>query len=243
MLGEGPRFIIENQQIRSPDGLVAKRLSYAEMAILIALIDAKGNAVSRDKLMILGWPGKIVVANSLNMAISSLRRMLRELEIGNVIVTIPKVGFRLEKHYLLAYINGDLCEEQHNNFSSSNVALEVEFNNHEGTIREVADELVDIAKPRNHHGLFFKKTISLILFFNLFSLLQLTSHKPRLACEIVTDGVQVCARDIDSKMIIAVRRYLSTFSIKKPVLIWAERNPHQEDGFKLYIVGEPNYVR
>lgn len=248
MSDQGPKFIIENQQIRSLEGLVAKKLSYAEMAILIALIDAKGNVVSRNTLMTLGWPGKIVVANSLNMAILSLRRMLSELEIGNVIVTVPKVGFRLEKHYLLAYVNSSLCEQEGGGNNSgndflSNAGREDVINNHEDTVSDVVEELIDINRSRKYHGIILMSVLSFFLFLNLFLLLQLSSHKPKLACESVMVGGQVCARDIDSEMIEAVRRYLLNFSAKKPVLIWAERNPHQGNGFKFYIVGESNYAQ
>lgn len=246
MSGEGPKFIIENQQIRSLEGLVTKRLSYAEMAILIALVDAKGNAVSRDTLMTLGWPGKIVVANSLNMAILSLRRILRALEIGDVVVTIPKVGFRIEKYYLFSYINDSLCEAQDDNNSNeplSKVDRETALDNHGSSMREEREKRIEIAKPRSYHVLILKSVLILLLFVDLFLFLQLSSHKPKLTCEMVMDGVQVCARDIDSDMLNAARRHLSILSIRKPALIWSERNPHQGDGFKFYIVGEPEHVR
>jgi DNA-binding winged helix-turn-helix (wHTH) protein len=44
--------------------------------LLLALIDARGEAISKDRLMTLVWPGRIVEENTLESQISILRRAL-----------------------------------------------------------------------------------------------------------------------------------------------------------------------
>lgn len=62
--------------------------------ILQTLLDAAGEPVTKQQLMDAAWPGMIVEEGSLSVLISNLRRMLGE-GTEAVIVTVPRVGYRL----------------------------------------------------------------------------------------------------------------------------------------------------
>ena len=64
--------------------------------VLIALIEANGYVVSKEKLYKKVWPDTIVTENSLNKAISELRKIFNESRVGpRFIETIPKKGYRI----------------------------------------------------------------------------------------------------------------------------------------------------
>lgn len=64
--------------------------------VLIALIEANGYVVSKEKLYKKVWPDTIVTDNSLNKAISELRKIFNESRVGpRFIETIPKKGYRI----------------------------------------------------------------------------------------------------------------------------------------------------
>lgn len=66
------------------------------MLVLLALADADGGVVSRDDLTSKAWDGRFVAEDSINGAISEIRRALRELGAKGVeLETIPKIGYRL----------------------------------------------------------------------------------------------------------------------------------------------------
>lgn len=96
-------IVVYSDGVKSICGEVSKRLSSSEVNILIALIEAGGEVVSRSELMRVGWPEKIVVANSLNMAILSIRRALFPFGKDKNVVTMPRIGFRLEQCHTFSY--------------------------------------------------------------------------------------------------------------------------------------------
>jgi TolB-like protein/Flp pilus assembly protein TadD len=62
--------------------------------LFAALVEAKGEAVSKDKLMECAWPGLIVEESNLSVQISALRRALGD-DGDSFIITVPRVGYRL----------------------------------------------------------------------------------------------------------------------------------------------------
>jgi DNA-binding winged helix-turn-helix (wHTH) protein/tetratricopeptide (TPR) repeat protein len=66
------------------------------MQVLVALARAQGAVVSRDELVQACWGGRIVGEDSINRAISRLRRLAKGRGGGDfAIETVPKVGYRL----------------------------------------------------------------------------------------------------------------------------------------------------
>ncbi|MEO6013233.1 MAG: winged helix-turn-helix domain-containing protein [Devosia sp.] len=62
--------------------------------LIAALLEAGGEAVSKDVLMERVWPGTAIEEGSLTVQISALRRQLGE-GAGAMIVTVPRIGYRL----------------------------------------------------------------------------------------------------------------------------------------------------
>ncbi|MCT2557377.1 winged helix-turn-helix domain-containing protein [Tsuneonella sp. YG55] len=73
------------------------------MQVLVALVDAGGEVLTRDDLIRVCWKGQIVGDDAVNRAISAVRRAARETDGGFGVETIPRIGFRL-----LAEENGEL---------------------------------------------------------------------------------------------------------------------------------------
>lgn len=64
--------------------------------VLITLIEANGYVVSKEKLYEKVWPDTIVTDNSLNKAISELRKIFNDSRVGpRFIETIPNKGYRI----------------------------------------------------------------------------------------------------------------------------------------------------
>lgn len=65
-------------------------------ALLAALLDARGNVVSKDVLLEAAWPGAIVEESNLAVQIAALRKILGSQQSGaEWIVTVPRLGYRL----------------------------------------------------------------------------------------------------------------------------------------------------
>ena len=72
----------------------AMELDRSGAAVLAALLDAAGEEVSKDRLLELGWPGRLVHENSLAKTISRLRHLLGRD--GRALVTVHGYGYRLD---------------------------------------------------------------------------------------------------------------------------------------------------
>ncbi|MGS4880427.1 winged helix-turn-helix domain-containing protein [Photobacterium damselae] len=75
---------------------ITTKLSASETKILQYLIDNSGEIVSRETLLEIGWPEKIVVPNSLNVAIANLRKAFKTK--NEIIITIKGAGFTVAKN-------------------------------------------------------------------------------------------------------------------------------------------------
>lgn len=73
-------------------------ITHSSSRCLTALLDAKGEIISRKDLLQFGWgyAGLVVTSNSLSQAISLLRKAFKEIGLDMVtIATVSKIGYRL----------------------------------------------------------------------------------------------------------------------------------------------------
>jgi DNA-binding winged helix-turn-helix (wHTH) protein len=91
----GP-FILDRERRQLTRGGQSVPVGHRGYALLEALLDARGEPVSRETLMQRAWPGTIIEEGSLTVQVSALRRQLGD-DAGAVIVTVPRVGYRLVK--------------------------------------------------------------------------------------------------------------------------------------------------
>lgn len=83
------------REARTQGGAV-RRLSPRALGVLLTLVQAGGDAVSRAALLDAVWPDVNVCDDSLTQAIAELRRTLGKTQDGtSFIETIPKTGYRL----------------------------------------------------------------------------------------------------------------------------------------------------
>lgn len=76
-------------------GKVIGKLNYSERLILEYLINNPNEIASKDDLLAVGWPNRLVVPNSLNIAIRNIRNILEIAGVEDEPETVPKYGFRL----------------------------------------------------------------------------------------------------------------------------------------------------
>lgn len=89
------------RQLTGPGGSAVLRPQV--MLVFLSLFDAQGGVVTRDELVERAWSGRFVAEDSLNGAISEIRRALRTSGAHEVeIVTVPKTGYRLQHPELAA---------------------------------------------------------------------------------------------------------------------------------------------
>ncbi|WP_318462964.1 winged helix-turn-helix domain-containing protein [Photobacterium leiognathi] len=87
---------IESQSIlKTPESTL--KLNLSEQYILSYLIDNYGNPVTKDELLKVGWPDRIVTEASLFQVIRALRVKLNEKKKGDVIETLPRVGYQIRE--------------------------------------------------------------------------------------------------------------------------------------------------
>lgn len=83
---------LDSGEISSSEHDPLIRLGAAETRLLARLLEADGEHVSRQDLLQIGWPGKVVGPNSLNVAIANLRRNLPS---PLRLITLPRLGYRI----------------------------------------------------------------------------------------------------------------------------------------------------
>jgi cholera toxin transcriptional activator len=77
-------------------------LGYSSSRILEILIDRADAIVSRDDIFVFAWPDRIVGQNSLNQAISTIRELLADDELREIIQTVPRRGYQFNSKYLVS---------------------------------------------------------------------------------------------------------------------------------------------
>ena len=85
--------VFEPQKSAYTNQETTTKLSASETKILQFLIDNSGEIISREKLLEIGWPDKVVVPNSLNVAIANLRKAFKSK--NEIIITIKGAGFTI----------------------------------------------------------------------------------------------------------------------------------------------------
>ena len=95
-----PAFTLAGLEVRPASlevlaGARREQLEHRIMQVLVALAGHRGEVVSRDELIQRCWGGRVVGDDSINRCIFQLRKLAESLS-GFEIVTVPRVGFRLQ---------------------------------------------------------------------------------------------------------------------------------------------------
>lgn len=94
-LSFGPLTLDPDRRTLTCGGVVTE-LGQKACALLVALVEAQGSAVSKAALMQTGWPDMAVEEGNLTVQIAGLRKALGLGPQGqDWIVTVPRVGYRL----------------------------------------------------------------------------------------------------------------------------------------------------
>lgn len=104
--------IIASTRLVYADSECLGSLNQSEINILLCLKNAEGNAVSRDELLSFGWPNRIVVPNSVNMAIKNIRDVFSKYYESPVIITTPKEGYTLLPNKITIETNPLVIEDK-----------------------------------------------------------------------------------------------------------------------------------
>ena len=178
----------------TPDS--STKLSASESKVLQYLIEHKGEIVTRDKLLDIGWPDKVVVPNSLNVAIANLRKAFRCNQ--DIIITIKGTGFTIALDTFTTSLNeaphsmaSSLLESINNhgiqNLSSSPVSTE-DIQTEKNT-----KDAVRLNEKDNPYLQSLSKKALWILFFIITSLwiILWCSSWQKPPC-ISVDGQEIC---------------------------------------------------
>ena len=91
----GP-FVLDRERRQLTREGQAVPVGHRGYVLLETLLDASGEPVSKETLMDRVWPGTVIEEGSLTVQVSALRRQLGDGS-GAIIVTVPRVGYRLVK--------------------------------------------------------------------------------------------------------------------------------------------------
>jgi TolB-like protein len=89
----GPYALDRRRQALTRDGETLS-IGHRGYVLLEALLDAKGETVSKAALLERAWPGVTVEEGNLTVQIAGLRKALGG-DAESIIVTVPRVGYRL----------------------------------------------------------------------------------------------------------------------------------------------------
>lgn len=89
----GP-FVLDRERRQLMREGQAVPVGHRGYTLLETLLDASGEPVTKETLMGRVWPGTIIEEGSLTVQVSALRRQLGDAA-GAIIVTVPRVGYRL----------------------------------------------------------------------------------------------------------------------------------------------------
>lgn len=167
-----------NEQPRSIylDEKVFASLNRSEINILKKLIDMQPLVASKEVLLSSGWPGRVVGPNSLNMAIKSIRTTLDTLGVSDIIITVPKEGFRLSENVKFLQVSKD-NENEHDNFS----------------VKESST-----ASTASTFKIPLKISLALLTLFSLVIFkLFLLFNQPKIDCKEFSEEVKACVIEPD----------------------------------------------
>ncbi|MCD9491685.1 transcriptional regulator [Photobacterium phosphoreum] len=102
-------FIASQGVLKTPESTL--KLNLSEQYILSYLIENHSTPVTKDDLLKVGWPDRIVTEASLFQVIRALRVKLNEKTKGDVIETLPRVGYQI-REFTREHV--DLSEQKSN---------------------------------------------------------------------------------------------------------------------------------
>ncbi|PJG60352.1 winged helix-turn-helix domain-containing protein [Aeromonas cavernicola] len=74
-------------------GTIVGQLNASESLVLQCLIDHPGELITKEALLEIGWPGKVVLPNSLTVAIKNIRKILLAVATDDFIETRHRKGY------------------------------------------------------------------------------------------------------------------------------------------------------
>ncbi len=86
------RLDLQQRKLSTLDG-APLALNSRAFDTLLALVERRGEVVSKHRLMDVVWPKAVVEENNLNQAISALRKTLGDSDTNRIILTVPGRGF------------------------------------------------------------------------------------------------------------------------------------------------------
>ncbi|MCF7718069.1 winged helix-turn-helix domain-containing protein [Aeromonas jandaei] len=215
------------------------------------LIDAQGDIVNRENLIAYGWPEKVVVPNALNMAVLNIRRALSQFGLDDAIVTIPRVGFKIDRDVNFFLYKDDAEHNFFNDDLASGLAIKDKENTSNENITSSNQSVFSTVKKSLSFDLlrsllrpfcFFGEcgyvfSFSIIVF-SAFSYIAHESSRPSFNCvDMKDDNVTFCAGMDVSHINVIARSF-----VKKMVrsdhhqFIWVEINPHYDCGYKFFTI-------
>lgn len=96
------------------------KLNYSERLVFELLVSQKNKILTKDQLLAAGWPDRVVVPNSLNIAMRNIRSALERAGVHNEPETIPKMGYRLSADVWL-------CDSESNIHPDKNIDTVADF--------------------------------------------------------------------------------------------------------------------
>lgn len=180
------------------NGAELGRLNYNERLLFSMLITERNKIIPKDALLAAGWPERIVVPNSLNIAIRNIRSVLERAGVYNEPETVPKMGYRLGVE--IAFIEGEpdaapqIVEPSTlNEIEQPSIDIRHRANDSQDTHHENAFNLFPFLK------VFLGKILSIIypIYVGFFCLLSLYIYSARLISEpdfscILYDNFNFC---------------------------------------------------
>src|SRR5689334_16292439 len=97
-------FVLDRDRRQLMRGGHAVPLNHRGYILLETLLNAEGEPVSKEALMERAWPGAVIEEGNLTVQMSKLRAELGE-GAGAMIVTVPRIGYRLVTHLASASIS------------------------------------------------------------------------------------------------------------------------------------------
>jgi len=86
-----------------------RKLSQSEVYLLAYLIENQGKIIDKMELMTVGWPKKVVVVNSLTVAVSNLRKALED---PDIISSNKGVGYTFSEQVTVVHNAIDELEDE-----------------------------------------------------------------------------------------------------------------------------------
>ncbi|VFB09625.1 transcriptional regulator [Aeromonas salmonicida] len=191
------------------------RLNYSERLVFELLIKEKNNVVPKDALLSAGWPGRVVVTNSLNIAIKNIRSALERAGVHNEPETIPKMGYRLSVDVIVISSDSSMINEEKPTIITNNNPTPVTAtlsppDEHSPAVMELR-ETVDIKKIMQRRFFDFSSEaialvyqriylayVSFVLFLSLFLYFARVFSEPEIHC-IEYHNLTFCGSHIIAK--------------------------------------------